>query len=250
MRFHLKRYGKALRVHKRWGLLVLLPLGLYIAVVAVDDVTFSVSQDFSAYAQDLPLAAANSPIATVHLGEVLADPDLLFLDSFALLQLSRKLALVTGYDALKDESHLRRVAYSTLSLFAPGGSSLRLSYTGKDPRLGRVLVDFYTDRLMKRVADGAARSHSEASPTTLRLQAAGDLIVVEQRSLWKPQRLRPAVLVLLLSAVGVVLLIGIFQLADQSFRSERQMARYLGLPVLGVLPNAEPLLRTLPDRPA
>ncbi|WP_295393446.1 hypothetical protein [uncultured Thiodictyon sp.] len=81
------------------------------------------------------------------------------------------------------------------------------------------------------------------------MQAARDLIVVDQRSLWKPQRRRPALLVLLLSALGVMRLIGIFQLADRSFRSQRQMARYLGLPVLGALPNAEPLLRTLPHRP-
>lgn len=246
MKFHLRRYGRALRGHKQWALLVLLSLVSYLILAAVTDVTFSVSQNLVGYAEGLPVAAANSPVDTLRLSDVVADPDLLFLDGFALLQLQKKLRLMAGYGGLTDEDALRRAAHSTLSLTTLGNAGLRLNYTGEDATLGRALVVFYTERLLKRMKEGVARTTPGLASAPLTFQADGDSVVVIQRSLWSAERIRPAGIVLCLSSLGVLVLIAIVELLDPSFKSERQMARYLGIPVLGALPDGGPLVRRLP----
>lgn len=246
MGFFLKRYGTALRRHKKWTLLALLPLALYLSVAAIAGVTYSVSQQFAPYSADLPLAASNSPIATIKLNKVVTEPDLLLLDAVALTQLQKTLGRQLDERQPVDDGELRRVARRALSLSTTGDSRLQLSYTGRDLALGRLLVTFYSDRLMKRIADGATRARSGLAAAPPEFQPVGAIVVVGERSLWSAARLRPAVGVLLLSSLGVLVLIAVFELADPSFKSERKIARYLGVPVLGALPDADALIRTLP----
>ncbi len=246
MGFFLKRYGTALRSHKQWALLALLPLALYLIVAAIAGVTYRVSQDFAPYSADLPLAASTSPIATIKLNKVVTEPDLLFLDTVALTQLQKTLGRQIDDRLPVDDGDLRRVAHRALSLSTTGDSGLRLSYPGRDLALGRLLVAFYSDRLMKRIADGATRARSGLAAAPPEFQPTGAIVVVGERSLWSAERRWPAAGVLLLSSLGVLALIAVFELADPSFKSERQIARYLGVPVLGALPDADPLVRTLP----
>ncbi|WP_295428367.1 hypothetical protein [uncultured Thiodictyon sp.] len=247
MRFHFKRYLRALRTHRKWAWLVFVPLGFYLLFAALDDMQFSVSQAFSGYSADIAITASNSPVATIKLGDVVADPELLFLDAFALMQLQKRLGLIGGDGTAVNDNEIRRLAYSALSLTATGGGTLELSYTGKDAARGRVLVAFYTDRILKRIVDATARTKPGVTAMAGGFQAAGDLVVVGTRAIWSAERLRPALGVLLLSAVGVLVLIGMFELSDPSFKSERQMARYLGVPVLGTMPDVGRLVRTPPQ---
>jgi hypothetical protein len=124
-------------------------------------------------------------------------------------------------------------------------TTLRLSYIGKDARLGRILVAFYTERLMKRIADGWTRTNGAATSSPFAIQPAGTIITVGTRSIWSADRWLPTGIVLFLSTLGVLVLIAIFEITDPSFKSERQMARYLELPVLGTLPDADSLTGTL-----
>jgi hypothetical protein len=248
MRFFLRRYGRALRFHQKWALLALPPLFLYLGLAAFYDVTFSVSQGLSPYSGDLPVAASDSPLGTVTLNALLADPDLLFLDGFALMQLQKSLGLIDHDAGLAGDLELRRAVHSTLALSTTGDTGLQLSYTGKDQALGRLFVAFYSERLLKRLQDGLARTRSRAAAPPLSIPAAGELVVVGRRSLWSADRLLPACSVLLLSGLGVMVLIALVELADRSFKSERQMARYLGVPVLGAIPDAGPLVRALPEQ--
>lgn len=245
MGFHLKRYGNALANHKKWWFLVLAMLGLYLLFAAVTDVTYRVSRVLSPYAPDIPVAAANSPREILKLQDLVADPDLLFLDEFALTRLRNKLTLLENHGDLGDEKALHRLVHHEMSLALLGGTDLRIVYTGKDAVVGDLLVAFYTARLIKRIEDGLARS--KMSPAATSLAPVGDVVLVAQRSPWRADRLLPATLVVLLSSLTVMVLIAIFELLDPTFKSERQMARYLELPVLGTLPDASPLLRTLPE---
>ncbi|WP_295578550.1 hypothetical protein [uncultured Lamprocystis sp.] len=249
MDFYLKRFGIALRTHQRWALLVLLALSLYLIGAALRDVTYTLSREVQPYTANLPVAASTSPVDTLTMDVLLADPDLLFLDGFAMTQLQKELRLQPTSDALADEHALRRLVHSSLSLSAIGDSSLRVSYRGNDATLGRVLVEFYTERLLKRVADGVMRTQSRLAPTARPLLPAGTIQVITEHSPWAANRLRPTIAVLLISSLSVLILIGLFELNDPSFKSERHIARYLALPVLGAIPDAGPLLRTLPDLP-
>lgn len=247
MGFYLKRFWRALRVHKKWMLLVLPALALYLVYAALTDVDFLVSQEFSPYFSDTPVAAGDSPVAVLRAGDLVADPEVLFLDGFALSRLQKDPGLLAAYGGQPDEATLRRILHSDLTLAPlqePAG--LRLSYEGQDEALGRALVVFYTERLMKRVEEGMARAQRTGDSTAaVRLRPLGDLIVVVKKTPWSPERLAPAIGVLILAFVGVMVLIVILELSDPSFKSERQMARYLGVPVLGAIPDAGPLAKRL-----
>lgn len=246
MGFYLRRYIAALHAHKRWLLLALLPLTLYWVLAVLYDVTFTVSRDFSAYSGDIPVSAPENPTGTFKLGALTAEPDLLFLDGFAVAQLRKQVVLLEKFGGAPDDNTLRRVAHSTMALAEIGGTGLRLSYTGKDVTLGTALVAFYTDRLLKRIENGMARVRPRVAPPAVAFQPAGEIAVISRNSIWSSDRLLPATVVLTISVLGVLLLIAAVEASDSSFKSERQIARYLGLPVLGAIPDAASLARNLP----
>lgn len=244
MMFYLKRYVAALQLRRKWMLLAFVPLVMYLIFAALRDDSFIVTQDF-AYTGGVVVSASNHPIGTLTLDALLSDQDLLFLDDFALSQLQRRLELLKEGSEIPAENELRRLVHTTLSLTRESDSIIRLNYHGQNAELGSALIAFYTERLLKRVDEGRARAQLAAHSDSLTFKTSGAMIVNGKRALWNPDRLLPASAVLFLSLLGVMLLIGLFELLDPSFKSERQIARYLGLPVLGAMPDAEPLVRNL-----
>lgn len=246
MHYYLQRYLGALRNHRHWLWLALLPAALYLLLAAVTDVVYEVTQDFTGWSPNTPVAASNSPMATFKLARLIADPSLLLLDGAALTQLQNRLRLLGNHPRLTEESALHHRINDTMSLTEQDAGRLRLRYQGADVRLGQVLVGFYSDRLLKRTADGATRTRTPAASAPSTLEPAGAMAVTADRALWRPARLLPAAVIVLIAALAIMALIAWFEASDPSFRSERQIARYLDVPVLGTLPNAEPLVRALP----
>lgn len=76
-------------------------------------------------------------------------------------------------------------------------------------------------------------------------QADGGQRVVGVATPWSSEQLPRAIVIGVLSLLSVLLLIAILELSDPAFKSERQVARYLGLPVLGSIPDADRLARRL-----
>ncbi len=73
----------------------------------------------------------------------------------------------------------------------------------------------------------------------------GGLAVESQKALWRNERLPVTVLLLAAGLAAVLIWIGILELLDTSFKSERQIARILRLPVLGTVPNVFRLSKAL-----
>jgi len=71
----------------------------------------------------------------------------------------------------------------------------------------------------------------------------------EKRILWRAERSIPAINILILSLIVLLFLIGALEFIDPSLKSERQVARYLGLRSLGVLPDLHKLSRAIKKGP-
>lgn len=76
----------------------------------------------------------------------------------------------------------------------------------------------------------------------------GGKILEQHRALWRPERLVPSVTILFISLCIMLLTLITLEWMDPSFKSERQVARYLGVPILGSLPNLEKLAQATKSR--
>lgn len=247
MSFHLRRYARALRQHRHWAWLALLPLALYLLYAALYDVEFTRSQGFDYSSAELPVAASNSPTGSFRLSQLLAHPELFLLDEFALIQLHKKLGLFEELVGPSGQVVLARMIGATMSLTDEGDSRVRLSYHGESALLGDVLVAFYTDRLLKKTSEGMQRARSSGDETPYSFQLRGDMQIATKTALWSARRLLPATLVLVCSLAGLLLVIALVEFTDQSFKSERQIARYLELPILGAMPDVQRIARRLAE---
>ncbi|MTW20475.1 hypothetical protein [Allochromatium palmeri] len=246
MGFYIKRYLAAFQEHRHWTFMALVPVILYLIVAALRVDSFAITQDFS-YSGDVRLAAATRPVDTLTLEAVLADPDQLFLDTLALSQLQQRFELQQDARAIPTSQGLRRLVHDSMNLSSPSDSRLRLAYEGPHAHLGAIMVHFYSEQLLQRVEDGAARHQTPESRVTYRFALDGTPTTIGMASPWNAERLPRAILVFALSLLAVLLLIGILELSDPSFKSERQIARYLDLPVLGSIPDATQLARHLKE---
>lgn len=241
MGFYLQRYRRAWSIHRRFSLLVPLVLALYLVLAALFDTTFVVTKELTSYSADIPVSEASRPVGAQRLGDLVADPALLFIDRFALMELREQLELSEGLADFEGPEEIRRIVATTLSLMVTGDLRLLIGYTGKDLHLGQFLISFYSDRLMRRIAEGISRVPAEESRSPAELQPSDRISVVRDRSLWSSDRLVPAVIVVLVSLISLMVLIGVLESLDPSFKSDRQIAHYLNMPVLGSIPDAEPL---------
>ncbi|ADC63938.1 YveK family protein [Allochromatium vinosum] len=243
MSFYIKCYLSAFREHRHWTLIALVPVMLYLLVAAVRVDNFLITQDFT-YSGEIRIAMSHRPVDTLTLDALLTDPDRLFLDTFALSQLQQRLEFQPQIHELPTSQGLKRLAHGSMHLSSRPDSRLRLTYTGSHVHIGETMVDFYSQLLVQRVEAGAAR-HSDTAAAPPSFKPVGPLTTTGVASLWSAERLPRAILVFVLSLLAVVLLIGILDLSDPSFKSERQIARYLDLPVLGSMPDARQLARHL-----
>jgi len=212
MPFFLEHYLRALAARRRWlPIILLLPL-FYLAVAAARQDLFVIEQDFT---------VDGAPVPALH--QALQAPADWLLDETALAALERKLHAVLPPHERPAE--LWRLIETTLSLSLTEHGQPRLRYTGYNPALGGVLIDFFSQRL---TAQGA-------------LERDGPPRRSAQRALWRDYRLMPALTLSALSLGAFLLVVTLRELLDPSFKSERQMARYLGLPMLGTLPDTDQL---------
>lgn len=243
MIFLIKRYTESLK-HYWWLLLLaLLPPAIYLIGQIYLDKRFVVSQEVS-YSGSAQIA--KNPVESLRLEQILADPHLLFQEDFALSQLGKNVRLFQLLESSSlSDVEIRRLIDSTLSLSQAGDKTILFSYQGNSEPLGRLLVDYFVTRLTQRAEAALARSRSASAGTGTPLATAGPLEVTVERVLWDKRRLGPATVILVIALLLALIAIGLAEVLDQSFKSDRQIARYSGLPILGSIPNAEPLTKKI-----
>jgi hypothetical protein len=164
-------------------------------------------------------------------------PDDFFQNNFAVRKLYTNLYAGTAvYRADRQFRILLDTIKDGMSLTMPSENIVRITYHGKDQKIGQALVGYYSQRLLLKAKEGLSRSEHRDSKSVLPKLIDG-IEVEEHRALWRIERLLPFVIICIVSLLGVLVLLGVLEWSDQSLKTERQVARYLELPIIGSLPD-------------
>jgi capsular polysaccharide biosynthesis protein len=242
MQFLIRRYFVGLAKRRRWLALAAVPPLVLLFAMWIRTDRFTVRQDIQ-ISTDAPVAASQSPTDIVIMSEIITQPSLLFQDFFAISELVKHLQTMKPVGSNgRTHAILTYMVQETMSLKAAGDNNVRIEYHGEEPELGDTLVGWFSQRLQKRVQDGWVRTGRTGKPT---VQLVGKLQHESHRALWRPDRLAAIVYTTIISVISVLILLGFLEWGDRSFKSERQVARYLDAPVLGSLPNLDKLVGTV-----
>ncbi len=248
MSFYLKRFSADLVANKRWALIIPLSLLIYLVYGAIVDVRFSITQGLGPYNPGIPLAVAHNPMQTIEFRSIVSQPSLLFLEGFSLKQIQKKVAILQNHAQFADENQLSRFINESMSLGLAEGDRLDIAFKGDNPTTGKLLVDYYSHRLLTRIEDGLIRSKGDLTTSRQRPELKGEMVISTQRTLWDNNRLVPLVLVLIVSTLFTLILVAYIEFTNPAFKSEREMAQYLGIPVLGIVPNIDRIASTMPTK--
>jgi len=234
MRFLLKRYVYAISAHRRLLLLFLIPLFVYLLLSATIPDRFSVEQEI-AIPKNALVRVGKRPGSTLPMSEMISRPESFFQDEFALMLLEKQLNSDTALRPAKTpRSDLKATVKTGMTLTMTGGKRVAVAYHGNDRDLGEKLVGFYSQRLINKLSPGSKIGNRKKKPSASLIGQTG---INEFRALWRTQRLCPSLVIAVISLLIILIIIALIEWLDPSFKSERQVARYLGIPILGSLPN-------------
>ena len=247
--FFLKRYLYKISSQRGLFLLALIPALIYCAAAALHMDRFTIYQQIK-IEPATPLAVSNSPSDFTSIAWFLTHPDELFLDVYTLQTLSREMQRELPQESgITTEAQLTQSIKNAMSM-SYKKDILSISYSGINQGMGEFLAAFYAKKIMKKAEDGVkrqemllarqAQQEGQVTPVPkLPPYSAlkGELAVESERALWRSQRLPLTLLLLAAGLAAVLVWIGILEVLDTSFKSERQIARMLSLPVLGTVPN-------------
>ena len=236
MNFQMKRYIYGVSKRRLLLLLILVPPFVFLALSAIRSDRFSIKQDIS-ISKDSPVALASGPIGLERMEQITSHPDDFFQNNFAVRKLYTNLYAGTAvYRADRQFRILLDAIKDGMSLTMPSANIVRITYHGKDQKIGQALVGYYSQRLVLKAKEGLARSeHMESKSLVPKLM--GGMEVEEHHALWRIERLLPFVMICIVSLMGVLVLLGVLEWSDQSLKTERQVARHLELPIIGSLPD-------------
>jgi len=253
MLFNLRRYFYALTKFWYWLIIALIPLAAYLLITGVRADRFTLSRTFNIN-PDYPVAVTTSPVDTISLRSLATAPDHFFTDRLALSSWKRFAETSPGLAKynFKDKQTMLE-AIKALTLVLNQKNELTISYHGPDANLGIQLVNYYTERLLSRLRAGYHRQlagltnkKAFSPPQMLQLDKTR-LNKSAHNSWWRDERLGAAAMAIILPLIMSLLIIGFKEFTDPAFKSGRQAARYLNLPILGFFPSLEPIINNLQD---
>jgi len=237
LQFFLKRYIKALSARRLWLLFVFVPLIVYLVLSAIIPDRFAVKQEISISGNAL-IALSPRSADLKALSELISSPSYFFQNKFALILLGKRLDMdMRSESAQNPLLMLKREVVHCLSLSTPGQNTAVIAYEGKDWKRGEAMVGFYSQRLIKQAKDWLAQSRSGIEKGLAAPKMVGKITVEEQHAPWRSERLLPAVYIFVISLIVLLVIIALLDWFNPSFRSERHIAYYLQVPILGTLPN-------------
>ncbi len=251
MAFLLRRYWNGIKKRAGWLWICLFPPLIYMAFVLANPHAFVVARLINVNPQ-APVTRAPGAVTAVPVRTLVQERSL-FEDEQTYWTLESRLEQEFPRE-YRAGIPLWSILHDAMVMQFQEADRLELSYRGPSRLLGEFLVDFFAQRLVARTKEGRLVAANES---TARLDAAGiridvppaeilgDVQLARQRTL---SGQGGAIFILIVVSFCVtVLVLGALEWADPSFKSERQAGRYLGVPVLGSLPDLERILERLDE---
>ena len=246
MVFNIKRFIYAISKHRFWLLLAFLPPIVYVIVSAGSPDRFSIQQKIS-ISKDLILASESEGVSGIK--HTVSHSDDFFLNNFAVRKLFTQLYPGTAvYRAELKFRNLLNTIKDNLAIEMPSENMVTITFWGKNKETGQTMVNYYSRRFIQKVRETLSRSKAKEFNVKLPI-LSGNLVINTHRSLWRADRLVPLALISFISLAAILVILVIHEWLDPSFKSERQVAQYLELPILGSLPDLNKVLAALDSKP-
>ncbi|VVS94372.1 hypothetical protein [Desulfoluna spongiiphila] len=242
MSYIVKRYTHGLKRYKAWFLLSFLMPGLYLLSAACAPDRHAVWQDIR-----LPLETPFTSASFNTITEVVSAQAIFFRDNFDVNRYFNLSAINIEQLETKRYRQVTSAISNDITLTYQGGIA-RIRYLGKDAELGTNLVDYYARRLVRKAREGIEISGMHL-PSERLPERIGAIESTALRAIWRPDRLVPLLILLTASVLAVMALVAALEWNDAALKSERQIARYVNLPVLGSLPDLNRVSRVLGEKP-
>ncbi|MFA6010933.1 MAG: hypothetical protein WC799_13185 [Desulfobacteraceae bacterium] len=231
MYFNIKRYLYGMAKRKWIGLFIFIIPMLFLVISAILPDRYTVAQNVE-ITNDAPVALMTDPVGFMTFKQLSLEPESFFLNSYSLTKLTSD--IMTGW-AEKYGAVIGDMIKESMGLIRLDGRTVQIVYTGKSREIGEILVGFYADRLVKKANEGITRSNT--SEFLGKPALSGSIEIREMKAMWRSDRMGPFLYCIGASVVLVLLLFGFIEWNDSSLKSERQIARYIGLPILGNIPD-------------
>ncbi len=249
MKFLLKRYLHGISKRRFWILLVLVLPCFYLFISTIQADRFTITQSIT-LPDSAPIALTSKPTGFTLLKDIIANPDNFFQNSYAITTLSRDLFVKNKKNSSEEQLLIFIEAVkNNMSISMKNKEVMNIQYYGADMKTGSTLVSFYSKRLLQGAKEGLTRSNMTLTDESLLPTLSVGLYIIEHRALWRSSRLVPMLQLIIISCLGVLALLVGMEWSDSSFKSERQLGRYLNIPVLGSVPNLDSVTNMIESNP-
>lgn len=232
MYFNLKRYyyGVIKRRHL-FFLMIIIPC-LYIGISAVIPDRFKIYQNI-VLTDDTPVALLSNPVGYIPFDKFRAKQKDFFINSYTINKIKSELM---PYWNGSLELAVNEAVRKDITILPSGRNLFRIEYYGKHRDIGELLVNYYSERLENIALEGKVRSNNNGGGS-IKPELSGIIEITEIKTLWRSDRWIPLMISILASFAVVMMITAFLEWNDSSFKSERQIARYTGLPILGNVPD-------------
>lgn len=243
IQFFLRRSLKAISMRRKWLLTAFIPVMIYLGVSAAIPERFVVSQEIAITGNTL-ISLSPRAADLRSLQELISTPNLFFLNRFALALLTKRLELrMPSIQNRRPEVSIIGKVEQYLTLDMTGKNTVRITYKGNNRKEGEIMVAFYARRLVKQTEDYLALNRSAVKDGATAPRIIGRTTVSEMRLPWCNSRLEPALFIGVVTLFVLMLLITLLEWFKPSFSSERHVADYLKVPILGAFPDVKRIRR-------
>lgn len=249
MNFLLKRYIHGVSKRRLWLLLVFVLPCLYFFASSIQADRFTITQNIE-ISDTAPIALTSRPTGFMLLKDIIYEPASFFQNSFAIKSLSQDLFIKSSAASSEKQSlSLIEAVKNNMSMAMTDEGMMKIQYHGTDMKTGSALVSYYSKRLLMGAKDGLTRSNAAVTADSLPPAFSEGLYIIEHRALWRASRSVPMLQIIILSCLGVLFLLWGMEWSDSSFKSERQLGRYLNIPVLGSVPDLGSVTNMIESNP-